>query len=222
MRERAQQKIVELIERYPALAVCCAEIEAAAAALIRTFAGGKKLLVCGNGGSAADASHIVGELMKGFLKPRHLSAAMRKKLQTAFPETADYLCDHLQGTLPAISLVEAVALNTAFANDQAPDLAMAQQVLGLGQAGDALLGISTSGNSANVLYATQVARVQGLTAIALTGESGGKLKDLADITIRVPSKETFKIQEYHLPIYHALCIAAEEEFFGDEDESLHQ
>lgn len=216
MRERARQKIVELIERYPALTICRADMEAAAAALIRTFAGGKKLLVCGNGGSAADASHIVGELMKGFLKPRHLSAAMRKKLQTAFPETADYLCDHLQGTLPAISLVEAVALNTAFANDQAPDLAMAQQVLGLGQAGDALLGISTSGNSANVLYATQVARVQGLTAIALTGESGGKLKDIADITIRVPARETFKIQEYHLPVYHALCIAAEEEFFGRE------
>ena len=222
MRERARQKIAELIERYPALAACRSDMEAAAAALIRTFAAGKKLLVCGNGGSAADAAHIVGELMKGFLKPRRLSSAMREKLAAAFPETAAYLYENLQGTLPAVSLVDAVALNTAFANDQAPDLAMAQQVLGLGQAGDALLGISTSGNSANVLYAMQVARVQGLTAIALTGDSGGKLKDIADIAIRVPSKETFKIQEYHLPIYHALCIAAEEEFFGDEDESLHQ
>ena len=216
MRDRTRQKIAELIERYPVLAVCRADIEAAAAALCRTFAAGNKLLVCGNGGSAADAEHIVGELMKGFLKPRRLSSAMGEKLRAAFPETGGYLYENLQGALPAISLVNAVALTTAFANDQAPDLTMAQQVLGLGQAGDALLGITTSGNSANVLYATQVARVQGLTAIALTGESGGKLKDIADITIRVPARETFKIQEYHLPVYHALCIAAEEEFFGRE------
>lgn len=216
MRDRTRQKIAELIERYPVLAVCRADIEAAAAALCRTFAAGNKLLVCGNGGSAADAEHIVGELMKGFLKPRRLSSAMGEKLRAAFPETGAYLYENLQGALPSISLVNAVALNTAFANDQAPDLTMAQQVLGLGQAGDALLGISTSGNSVNVLYATQVARVQGLTAIALTGESGGKLKDIADITIRVPARETFKIQEYHLPVYHALCIAAEEEFFGRE------
>ena len=201
MRDRTRQKIAELIERYPVLTVCRADIEAAAAALCRTFAAGNKLLVCGNGGSAADAEHIVGELMKGFLKPRRLSSAMGEKLRAAFPETGAYLYENLQGALPAISLVNAVALNTAFA---------------LGQAGDALLGISTSGNSANVLYATQVARVQGLTAIALTGESGGKLKDITDITIRVPARETFKIQEYHLPVYHALCIAAEEEFFGRE------
>ena len=133
-----------------------------------------------------------------------------------FPETADYLGENLQGALPAVSLVDAVALNTAFANDQASDLAMAQQVFGLGQEGDALLGISTSGNSANVLYAMQVARLQGLTTIGLTGETGGRLKALADIAICVPERETFKIQEYHLPVYHALCIALEEEFFGGE------
>ncbi|MGP1470758.1 MAG: D-sedoheptulose-7-phosphate isomerase [Schwartzia sp. (in: firmicutes)] len=221
MREASRQKIRDLIERYPALSVCQEEIERAAAALCQTFGARKKLLVCGNGGSAADAAHIVGELMKGFLKPRRLSAAQWERWRTVFPDTADYLHEHLQGALPAISLVDAAALNTAFANDQAPDLAMAQQVLGLGKAGDALLAISTSGNSANVCYAAQVARLEGLTTIALTGEGGGKLKDLADITIRVPARETFKIQEYHLPVYHALCIAAEEEFFGDEAASLH-
>ncbi len=216
MRERTRQAPDALVERYPALAVCHADILAATEALCRTFAAGKKLLICGNGGSAADAGHIVGELMKGFLKPRRLAPAMREKLRSLFPETADYVGENLQGALPAVSLVDAAALNTAFANDQAPDLAMAQQVFGLGQEGDALLGISTSGNSANVLYAMQVARLQGLTTIGLTGETGGRLKALADIAICVPERETFKIQEYHLPVYHALCIALEEEFFGGE------
>lgn len=214
MKAATRQKVADLLRRYPALAAAEGDLLLALAALCRTFGAGKKLLVCGNGGSAADAEHIVGELMKGFLQPRPLAAATRCKLQEAFPDTAAYLGDYLQGALPALSLVNAVGLNTAFANDQAPDLAFAQQVLGLGAPGDCLLAISTSGNSANVIYAAQVARVQGLTTIALTGEGGGRLGAVADITIHAPSRETYAIQEYHLPIYHMLCMAVEEEFFG--------
>ena len=191
----------------------CSEIYAAAETLCSAFRAGGKLVVCGNGGSAADAEHIVGELMKGFLKKRPLPAPLREKLKSAFPEDADYLCENLQGALPALSLVNAVALGTAFANDQAADLVFAQQVLGVGRKGDALLAISTSGNSKNVVYAAKTARALGLRVVALTGRSGGKLKDVADVTVAVPDDETYRIQELHLPVYHALCIAAEEEFF---------
>ncbi len=154
--------------------------------------------------------------MKGFLLPRRLDAAMEQKMRQVCPEEADYFMENLQGALPALSLVNQVALNTAFANDQAPDLSFAQQILGMGNPGDVLLAISTSGNSKNVLYALQMARVKGVKTIALTGRSGGKIysRGLADVTIRVPDEETYRIQELHLPVYHMLCIAAEEEFFG--------
>lgn len=214
MKVSSMQKINELLGRYPALAVCEADLKKAVETLIATYNAGGKLLICGNGGSAADAEHIVGELMKGFILPRRIPERFHVKLQEICPETADYLSTNLQGALPAISLVSQTALNTAFANDQAPDLCFAQQVYGLGEAVDTLLGISTSGNSANVVYALQIAKAKGMRTIALTGESGGRLKGLADICICVPSKVTFKIQEYHLPIYHALCIAVENEFFN--------
>ena len=152
--------------------------------------------------------------MKGFVKKRPTPPLQRESFRRVSPESADYLADHLQGTLAALSLVSETALTTAFANDQAPDLAMAQQVLGLGRPEDALLGISTSGNSANVLHAVTVARAMGITTIALTGEDGGRLKGMADIAICVPAHETYQIQEYHLPVYHMLCLALEEEFFG--------
>ena len=213
MKDSAKKKLEGLFARYPALGICRAEIFAAAETICACYHGGGKLLLCGNGGSAADAEHIAGELMKGFLKKRPLPLEMETLLQKEFPGDADYFCKNLQGALPAVSLVNAVALGTAFANDQAPDLVFAQQVLGFGNKNDVLVAISTSGNSKNVLHAVKIARAKGLSTVALTGRSGGKLKSLADITIAVPEDETYRIQELHLPVYHALCIAAEEEFF---------
>lgn len=216
LKETTLEKVEELIERYPALAVCREDLRAAVQAICESYAGGHKLLVCGNGGSASDSEHIVGELMKGFLLPRKLGAQERQAFEKACPASAAYLMENLQGTLPAVSLVNSVGLGTAFANDQAPDLVFAQQVFGLGAAGDVLIAISTSGSSQNVLYALDVARAKGLRTIALTGEKGGRMaaEHLAETVIRVPATETFKIQEYHLPVYHMLCIAAEHEFFG--------
>lgn len=217
LKKTTLEKVEELIERYPALAVCREDLRAAVQAICESYAGGHKLLVCGNGGSASDSEHIVGELMKGFLLPRKLGAKEQQEFERACPASAAYLMENLQGTLPAISLVNSVGFGTAFANDQAPDLVFAQQVLGLGAAGDTLIAISTSGSSQNVLYALDVARAKGLRTIALTGEKGGRMaaEHLAETVIRVPAAETFKIQEYHLPVYHMLCIAAEHEFFGD-------
>ena len=209
-----------LIARYPALEGCGTDIRAAITALCECYRAGGKLIVCGNGGSASDAEHIVGELMKGFLLPRHLDEAMLDKLHAVCdakdPRAVDYFMQNLQGARPAISLPSQLAISTAFSNDQAPDLTFAQQVLGLGKEGDILLGITTSGNSKNVIYAFEIAKALGLTTVALTGTPGGRVAadDLADIVIKAPASETYVIQEYHLPIYHALCIAAEEEFFG--------
>ena len=213
MKDSTKKTLEVLFERCPALEACRADICEAAETICAAYHAGGKLLLCGNGGSAADAEHIVGELMKGFLKKRPLPPAVREKIKAAFPQDADYFCDNLQGALPAVSLVNSVALGTAFANDQAADLVFAQQVLGLGREDDVLLAISTSGNSKNVIYAVETAKVRGLKTVALTGRSGGRLKPLADITIAVPEDETYRIQELHLPVYHAVCIAAEEEFF---------
>lgn len=214
MKATTVHYIDELTERYPALAELKEPLIQATEMLITAYQGGGKLLVCGNGGSAADSEHIVGELMKGFILPRRLPAELKDKLNAVCPQEAEYLYNNLQGTLPAISLVGALGLNTAFANDQAPDLCFAQQVLGLGKPGDILLAISTSGNSANVIYAVQMAKTLGLKTIAMTGESGGKLKGLVDVCLCAPSPTTFKIQEYHLPMYHMLCMAVENEFFS--------
>ena len=213
MKDSTKKTLDGLFARYPALATCRGEIFAAAETLCGAYRKNGKLIICGNGGSAADAEHIVGELMKGFLKKRPLPESLRVKMKSAFPGDADYLCQNLQGALPAVSLVNQIALGTAFANDQAADLVFAQQVLGLGREGDVLLAVSTSGNSKNVVYAAETARVLGLRIIALTGRSGGKLKPLADVAVAVPDDETYRIQELHLPVYHALCVAAEEEFF---------
>lgn len=201
-------------KRYPALIDCT--VTEAAEKIINCYLNGNKLLVCGNGGSASDALHIVGELMKGFLLSRKLDKTKQKEINLLFPETAQYLLDNLQGALPAISLVSEISLSTAYANDQAPDLSFAQQVFGYGQKGDVLLAISTSGNSKNIIYAAQVAKVQGMQVISLTGRKGGKLRLLSDILINVPADETFIIQEYHLPVYHALCAAVENEIFSEE------
>lgn len=211
--EQHKPAVDVLIERYPALASVRSSVADAARTIVDCYRAGGKILTCGNGGSAADAEHIVGELMKGFLKKRPIEGELAARIRRAAPQHADYLVANLQVPLRAISLVNSVSLGTAFANDQAPDLVFAQQVLGLADAGDVLIAISTSGNSANVVYAVETAKAQGCKTIALTGVGGGKLKALADITIEAPDTETYRIQEYHLPIYHALCIAAEEVFF---------
>jgi D-sedoheptulose 7-phosphate isomerase len=206
--------IDDLITRYPLLAPCQPEVSATFAALCSVFRRGGKLLVCGNGGSAADGEHIVGELMKGFLRLRPLPEGLRQRLLAAYPQDGAYLAENLQGALPALSLASQTALLTAFSNDVAADLAFAQQVYGYGRAGDALLARSTSGNSKLVIHAAQVARLLGLTTLGLTGKGGGRLAPLCDVCVCVPDSSTHAIQERHLAIYHALCAALEEEFFA--------
>lgn len=213
MKESTLAKIDYLIERYPAISICRPALTSAVEAICTTYKNGGKIIVCGNGGSASDAEHIVGELMKGFVKKRPIDDALYAKMRSVCPHEAEYLKENLQGALPAISLMNAVALNSAFANDQAPDLAMAQQVLGLGRPEDLLIGISTSGNSANVIYAVQLAKALGIKTLGLIGNRNCKMQNLCDIVIAAPEIETYKIQELHLPIYHMLCIAAENEFF---------
>ncbi len=208
MKEKSLEYIDELVFRYPCLEICKENIITAVDIFINIYQNGGKLLVCGNGGSAADSEHIVGELMKGFILPRKLKDEFAEKIGDKT------LVDALQYGLPTISLVSHTALSTAFSNDQLPSAVFAQQVLGYGNSNDALLCISTSGNSLNCVYAAKVARAIGMKVISLTGEKYSKLKELSDITIQAPSKETFKIQELHLPIYHAICLALENEFFG--------
>ena len=205
--------IDQLIERYPCLSVCKKDVEIAAMALIESFKKGGKLLVAGNGGSCADSDHITGELLKSFVKRRTVSAEFIKQLKAIDKDTGTYLSDKLQGALPAIALTNNTALMTASLNDVDGNVMFAQQVNGYGVKGDVFLGISTSGNSKDIIYSTVVAKAKGLITIALTGKSGGKLKDLADICIVVPQKETFMIQELHLPVYHALCLEIEEAFW---------
>jgi len=202
-----------LVSSFPGLAPIRADIEGACRALIAVYRAGGKLLVCGNGGSCADADHIVGELGKGFLKKRPLPADTRSRIRAAFPE-GDKLAAALQGGLPAINLAAHASLFTAFANDVDADYAYAQQVVAYGRQGDMLLGISTSGNARNVFHAVGVARALGLVTIGLTGSAGGRLRELCATCIRVPATETYKVQELHLPVYHALCAEVEEAMFG--------
>lgn len=204
----------ELIRQYPGLSSVQEAIEQTFVLLKQTYENKGKVLVCGNGGSAADAEHIVSELMKGFLLKRELNMENRHRLAAACSDDAQYLADNLQGALPAISLVSQTALSSAYINDVAPDMVFAQQVYGYGQAGDLLIGISTSGNAGNVVNAIKVAKALGLRTIGMTGEEGGALQELCEVTIKVPSSETYKIQELHLPVYHAICAMIEEEFFG--------
>lgn len=204
----------ELGDRYPALLPALDSVDALCDLLCRTFRRGGKLLVAGNGGSAADAEHIVGELMKSFVIPRPLDDQMRARLIEADPERGAHLAQTLEGALPAISLCGQVALSTAFGNDRDPRLSFAQQVLGYGNEGDVFLAISTSGNAENLLSAAAVAHAKGMTVALLTGDQGGKLAGVADLAVFTPDDRTFAIQEYHLPIYHAICRMIEAEFFG--------
>lgn len=203
-----------LLERYPQLSAVRSDIIAAYKILESCYQNGGKLLIAGNGGSAADAEHIVGELMKGFKLPRKPDADFAEKLIAVDNELGKVLAENLQGALPAIALDGHPALSTAYMNDCEPLLCFAQQVNGYGRPGDVFLGISTSGNSKNVLYAATVAKAKGMKVIGLTGAKDSKLSAAADVTVKVPQTETYMIQELHLPVYHCLCLMLEDKFFG--------
>ena len=207
--------ITQLIERYPVLSENEKDIRSFCEFLINCYEWGGKLLVCGNGGSCADAEHIAGELMKGFLKKRPLSNEQKEKMISVAPELETIDLNMLQQGLPVFALNSGAALTTAFANDCDPDLIYAQQVLAVGRKGDVFLGISTSGNAKNVCAAAAVAKSLGIKTVALSGKDGGKLKKVCDVSIVVPEDETFMIQELHLPVYHAICATVEEHFFKE-------
>lgn len=213
MEKRTREICDELFDRIPALEPCRESVEGAYELMRDCYARDGKVLVCGNGGSAADSEHIVGELMKGFRMKRPLSSERRGRLESSFGEEGVSIADGLQGALPAISLVSHSSLSTAFANDVAPDLVFAQQVFGYGNPGDLLIAISTSGRSSNVIKAAKTALAFDLTTIALTGEASSPLSKLCSVSVRVPARETHEVQEYHLMIYHALCAMVESEFF---------
>lgn len=214
MESKQEIHLNHLIDRYPKLIVCREEIVKAYEFLEAAYSNGRKLLVSGNGGSASDSEHIVGELMKEFRLKRKVYADMADNLREIDPEMGTVLAENLQGALPAICLTGHSALTTAFMNDANADLIFAQQVNGYGKPGDVYLGISTSGNSKNVLYAAITAKSKGLKVIGLTGAKDNKLMKFADVCIRVPETETYKIQEFHLPVYHCLCLMLEDRFFG--------
>lgn len=206
-----------LFGRYPALSVCREDMVSVFGILKNCFERGNKLLIAGNGGSCADAQHIVGELMKGFKLPRRCPPDFAEKLVNADSARGVILAEKLQCALPAIALSGQQALNTAYINDVkgGGEYVFAQQLYGYGREGDVFLGISTSGNSQNVLNAATVAKAMGIKIIGLTGEKGGALASVADAAIKVPASETYMIQEYHLPVYHCLCLMLEEYFFGN-------
>ena len=206
--------VASLVTRYPDLAGLAGEVQSALDALISSYESGGKLLVCGNGGSCADADHIVGEMVKGFMHSRPLPESLREPIRKELPEEGDDLAASLQQGLPAINLAAHTSLLTAFGNDVRAEYAYAQQVLAYGRAGDVLMGISTSGNARNVALGVGVARSLDMVTVGLTGGSGGRLAQSCDVCIVVPRATTPEIQELHLPIYHALCAGVEAHFFG--------
>ena len=214
MDGRLEKHIDHLIDRYPKLIVCREDIVKAYELLEAAYSSGRKLLVSGNGGSASDSEHIVGELMKEFKLKRRVYSDQAVALKEIDSELGQTLAEGLQGALPAISLTGHSSLTTAFMNDAMPELVFAQQINGYGKPGDVYLGISTSGNSKNVLYAAVNSKARGLKVIGLTGSKENKLMKYADVCIRVPETETYKIQELHLPVYHCLCLMLEDRFFG--------
>ncbi|MCR5003203.1 MAG: SIS domain-containing protein [Bacteroidales bacterium] len=213
MEEKIKAIFNQLLTRYPELESCKETIIEAYQTIATTYLAGGKLLIAGNGGSASDAEHIVGELMKAFIKKRTIDQEFGAELVAVDKEMGQELADCLQGALPAIALDSHTSLNTAFANDVNPLLQFAQQINGYGKKGDSFLAISTSGKSKNILYAATVAKAKGMKVIGLTGKADSPLSKMADICIQVPRNETFMIQELHLPIYHAICLMLEERFF---------
>lgn len=215
MKTKVLEHIEVLVKRYPALEVVKNEIIAAYQIIEKSYKNSGKLLVAGNGGSAADAEHIVGELMKGFKLPRKTQVDFAEKLVEENKELGTVLAENLQGALPAIALDGHPALSTAYMNDCEPLLCFAQQVNGYGKEGDVFLAISTGGNSKNILYAATTAHAKGMKVIGLTGAKSSKLEQMSDVCIKVPQTETYMIQELHLPVYHCLCLMLEDEFFGE-------
>ena len=204
----------DFLKRYPVLSATATEIRQATTMLVQGFRTGNKLLLCGNGGSCADCEHIAGELMKGFLLRRTLSSEQKQRMKQLCPQLDENYLDCLQQAVPAIALPSFTALNTATCNDVDPELVFAQALMGLGKKDDLLLCISTSGNSTNVVAAALVAKALGLKVIGLTGQMGGRLRDICDVCICVPAMETVPVQELHLPVYHYLCAQIEAQLFA--------
>lgn len=213
MKSTTNDILEELIEKYPSLEVVKQDILKAFIIILNTYQNGGKLFACGNGGSAADSEHIVGELMKSFKKPRSIDDNIKQKL-ISLGDNGKYIAENLEGALPAISLTSHISLTTAYMNDREPNMTFAQQLLGLGVKGDVLVAISTSGNSKNCVYASTLAKAMGIYVIGMTGSKDNKIKEVSDVCICVPETETYKVQELHLPVYHALCAMIEEELFG--------
>ena len=215
LENRLMKHIDLLTERYPSLEPIRQELIDAYLIMEESYSKGGKLLVAGNGGSAADSEHIVGELMKGFKMPRKASSEFAEKLKSVDEELGTVLAENLQGALPAIALDGHLALTTAYMNDCEPLLCFAQQINGFGKPEDVFLGISTSGNSKNILYAATVAKAKGMKVIGLTGAKDSRMQDFSDICVKAPNTEAYMIQELHLPIYHCWCLMLEDKFFGN-------
>lgn len=215
MKDKVKDIFEELFERFPEIESCRKSLASAFDILKTCYKSGKKVLVCGNGGSAADSEHIVGELMKGFLLKRPISEKDREKLRLVFPKDWAYISNNLQRALPAISLISQSAILTAFINDVAADMVFAQQVFAYANEGDVLIALSTSGNSKNVVNAIKVAKAYGVHTIGMTGNNGGEMKQLCDVTLLIPFTQTYRVQEYHLSVYHTLCAMIELEFFDE-------
>ncbi len=213
MKENVEKIFNKLFSDHPSLTGIRDDILKAFNIMKECYENGGKIMICGNGGSASDSEHITGELMKGFILKRNIPYSDREKIADRFPEDVEFISANLQGALPAISLVSQTSLISAFSNDVSGKMIFAQQVYGYKDEGDVLLGISSSGNSEKVVYEIKVAAAFGLKTIGLTGRDGGQMGRLCDAAIVVPEQETYRIQEYHLPIYHALCAMIELHFF---------
>jgi D-sedoheptulose 7-phosphate isomerase len=214
MKKKTKSMINEFIERYPALTDLAVDIERAINIMKKTYYNGGILYICGNGGSAADSEHMVGELMKSFVIKRDLTTDLKRKIREIYLQDSDIFIKNLEMPIPAMSLVSQSSLITAFSNDKSPDLVFAQQILGYGKPSDTLVAISTSGNSTNVVNAAKMAKILNMSIIAMTGNSENDLNKIADLTIKAPEDKTYRVQEYHLPIYHTMCRCLEFEIFG--------
>lgn len=214
MEKRVKEEFELIFERYPQLEVCRDDIAKAYKLLLKTYDSGKKLLVAGNGGSAADSEHMTGELMKRFKTPRPVSKEFADKLLKIDKQRAEKLIQNLEMPLRTVPLTSHIAITTAYMNDADATGVFAQQLLGYGDEGDVFLAISTSGNSENIISACVVAKALRIRIIGLSGQKESELSKIADICIRVPETETYKIQELHLPVYHALCLMLESHYFG--------
>ena len=217
IKNRVYRHIDTLVERYPMLQYCRNDIIAAYKIMEHAYVQDKKLLIAGNGGSAADSEHIAGELMKRFRTSRPVSNEFAERLKKIDSIRGENLSKNLERSLMAIPLVAHEALSTAYLNDVDALGVFAQQLYGFGRKGDVFLGISTSGNSKNIMSATVVARALDIKVIGLTGINGGELAEVADVVVKVPESETYMIQELHLPIYHCWCMMLEERFFGQDE-----